>query len=433
MIERTSLASLLLALAACGSTPAQPASPTPAGTPTATGAAVPQTEAQVAVGHFRSPDGMIGLVLDRTDKPKLKVDGQSDIIELTQKEDREHGRLRGYILEAPDGKHPIYISTGGGIRYHRNGDDFDMLFDKKVEALGAATVTGTYVKPKAGWEILSEKLAAISVRKRFPALKAEDSALTDQVGQAIDKATPEMGVHYVSQGATSWLPHMEAAPDSIHGIGYGGVAHTTDDVWLPGKGAGLAKYGGKIAGFFEPDNSFNHTNVMKMKGYPAPLADGTPGLIWEVDSSTAIFVAFDGGRYRIDLTQADKGPGIEMGAGPKASWPTAVQDTLLDITTASQLSKAGALPEQATADLEALDTKWNECTQKAWRAGPQQKLESHKGMGRAMSEAEYKNAIEKVKTGCKKHVQAEEKIFVKLIEERIKTRQALLDKAKAKH
>jgi hypothetical protein len=98
----------------------------------------------------------------------------------------------------------------------------------------------------------------------------------------------------------------------------------------------------------------------------------------------------------------------------------------------SQLSKAGALPEKPTADLEALDTKWNECTQKAWQNGPQKTLESHKGAGRAMSEAEYKNAIEKVKAGCKKHVQAEEKIFVKLVEERSKTRQVLLDKAKAK-
>jgi hypothetical protein len=432
MIERMSLALSLLALAACGSTPPRTTAPTPAA-PSGSSAAVPQTEGQVAVGHFRSPDGMVGLVLDRTDKPKLKVDGQSDIIELTQKEDREHGRLRGYILEAPDGKHPIYLSTHGGIRYHRGGDEFDMLFDKKVEALGAATITGTYVKPKTEWELLSEKLAAVSVRKRFPALKAEDSALPDKVGEAIDKATPDMIVHYVSQGATSWLPHLEAAPDSIHGIGYGGVAHNTDDKWEPGKGPGLAKYGGKMAGFFEPDNSFNHTNVMKMKGYPAPLADNTPGLVWEVDSSTAIFVAFDGGRYRIDLTQAAKGPGLEIGAGPKASWPTAVQDTLLDISLVSQLSKAGALPEKSTADLEALDTKWNECTQKAWRDGPQKRLDSHKGMGRAMSEAEYKNAIEKVKAGCKKHVVAEEKIFLKLIDERIKTRQALLDKAKAKN
>jgi hypothetical protein len=431
MIERTSLALSLLALAACGSTPPRP-TPTPAPASSGSNSSPPQTEAQVSVGHFRSPDGMVGLVLDRTDKPKLRVDGQRDIIELTQREDRDHGTLRGYFLEAPDGKRPIYISTGGGIRYHRGGDKFDMLFDKKVEPLGAATVTGTYVKPKAGWEILDEKLTAISVRKRFPGVKAEDSALPDKVGEAIDKATPDMVVHYVSRSATSWLPHMEPAPDSIHGIGYGGVAYNTDDKWQPGKGAGLAKYGGKVAGFFEPDNTFNHTNVMKMKGYPAPLADNTPGLVWEVDSTTAIFVAFDGGRYRIDLTQADKGPGLETGAGPKTGWPATVQETLLDISVASQLSKAGALPEKPIADLEALDTKWNECTQKAWRDGPQKALESHKGLGRAMSEAEYKSAVEKVKNGCKKHVQEEEKIFVKLIEDRIKARQALLDKAKAK-
>jgi hypothetical protein len=430
MIERTSLALSVVALAACGSSPPPPARATP--TAAAASDALPLTEGQVAVGHFRSPDGMVGLVLDRTGKPKLRIDGERDIVELTQHEDRDHGTLRGYFLEAPDGKRPIYISIGGGIRYRRGRDELRMLFDKQAEPLGAATITGTYVRPKEPWELLNEKLTAISVRKRIPSLTAEDSARPDRVGEAIDKATPDMAVHYVSRGATSWLPSMVAAPDSIRSIGYGGVAHSTDDKWVPGKGAGLAKYGGKLAGFFDPDGTFNHMNVMKMKGYPAPLADGTPGLVWEVDSTTAIFVAFDGGRYRIDLTQADKGPGLEPGAGAKAGWPTSVQDTLLDISIASQLAKAGALPEQATADLEALDTKWNDCTHKAWRDGPQRTLEAHKGLGRAMSEAEYKAAIDKVKTSCKKHVDAAEKIFVKLIEDRQKTRQGLLGKAKAK-
>lgn len=433
MIERTSLALSLAALAACGSSPPRPTPATPtAPASSGTSTTLPQTEAQVAVGHFRSPDGMVGLVLDRTAKPKLRIDGERDIVELTQQEDRDHGKLRGYYLEAPDGKRPIYISTGGGIRYRRAGDEFHMLFDKQAEPLGAATISGTYVRPKEPWELMNEQLTAISVRKRTPSLTAEDSARPDKVGEAIDKATPDMAVHYVSRSATSWLPSLAPAPDSIRGLGYGGVAHTTDEKWQPGKGAGLAKYGGKLAGFFERDGTFNHTNVMKMKGYPAPLVDGTPGLVWEVDGTTAIFVAFDGGRYRIDLTQADKGPGLEPGAGPKPGWPTAVQDTLLDISSASQLANAGALPAQAIAELEALDTSWNDCTQKAWRDGPQKALESHKGLGRAMSEAEYKAAIEKVKRGCKKHVDAEEKIFVKLIEDRVKTRQGLLDKARAK-
>lgn len=43
-----------------------------------------------------------------------------------------------------------------------------------------------------------------------------------------------------------------------------------------------------------------------------------------------------------------------------------------------------------------------------------------------------KAAVAKVKDGCKKHVDDEEKIFVQLVEDRLKTRQALLDKAKAK-
>lgn len=430
MMERTSLAFSIvsgLVLLACGSSP-----PPPASQPSASSASTPQTEAQVSVGHFRSPDGMVGLVLDRTAKPKLKVDGQNDIVELTQKEDRDHGKLRGYFLEAPDGTHPIYITLGGGIRYHRGNDDFSMLFDKKVEPLGSPTVTGTFVPPKAAWEPLAERLTAISVRKKFPDFKAEDSALPAKVGEAIDKATPDMAVHYVSHGATSWLPQNEVTPSSIHGIGYGGVAHNTDETWEPGKGAGLMKYGGKLAGFFAPDNTFNHTNVMKMKGYPAPLVDGTPGLVWEVDHTHAVFVAFDGGRHEINLASSEKGPGLEVGAGPKAQWPATVQHSLLDIESASRLSKVGAIAKEPVAELEALDTKWNECTTKAWKDGPQKQLEAHKGPGPRFSEAELKQALAKVKDGCKKHVDDEEKIFVKLVEERLKARQALLDKAKAK-
>ena len=240
-----------------------------------------------------------------------------------------------------------------------------------------------------------------------------------------------MAVHYVSHGATSYLPSLAVAPDDIHGIGYGGVAHNTDEKWDPA-GKGLAKYGGKMAGFFAPDNNFNHTNVMKMHGYPPPLAENTPGLVWEVDGTTAVFVSFDGGRYQVNLADAEKGPSLEVGAGPKAQWPGAVQHPLLDIATVSTLSKAGALPEKATSDLEALDTKWNECTSKAWKEGPQKALEAHKGPGPRFSEAEYKQAIAKVKDGCKKHVDDEEKIFLQLTEERLKVRQGLLDKAKAK-
>ena len=434
MIERQSLvvASLALLIGCGGGSPPPPAAG-PAATPAGPTGPHP-TGAQVTVGHFRSPDGMVGIVLDRTAGAKLKVDGQNDIVELTQKEDREHGsqKLRGYILEAPDGKKTIYITLSGSIVYHRGRDEFHMGFDKAADPLGAPTVKGTYVAPPKAYEALVASMSAIAVRKAQPQLKAEDAAVPAKVAEAIDKATPAMAVHYVSRGATSYLPTLAVAPESVRGIGYGGVAHQTDDKWEPGKGTGLAKFGGKMAGFFAPDNNFNHTNVMKMAGYPPPLADNTPGLVWEVDGTTAIFVSFDGGRYKVSLSGTDKEPSLEMGAGPKAQWPTTVQHALLDIESVSQLSKTGAIPEKAAADLEALDTKWNECTKKAWKEGPQKAIEAHKGPGRALSEAEFKAGIQKVKDGCKKHVDDEEKIFLALAEERLKARQGLLDKAKAK-
>ena len=33
---------------------------------------------------------------------------------------------------------------------------------------------------------------------------------------------------------------------------------------------------------------------MKLAGYPVPLAEGTPGLVWDVEGTSAVFVTFDG-------------------------------------------------------------------------------------------------------------------------------------------
>src|ERR1700685_3931497 len=120
MLPRWFLASAALPLLACGGEPPPPAAAPPADSSTITGTITPQTPAQHKLAHLKTPDGMITLVLDRTgDKPKYRIDGSPDIIELTQREEREswEHRLEGFYLVAPDGKRPFFLDVGGGITF----------------------------------------------------------------------------------------------------------------------------------------------------------------------------------------------------------------------------------------------------------------------------------------------------------------------------
>lgn len=419
------LFTLALALAACADPP-PPATPTP---PAAAGDADfhGMTPAQIKLAHFKSADGMHGFVLDRSGDPiKYKVDGKDDIVELTQDEDRNRGDLQGYWLTAPDGSRPLYISVGGAIRYFHGRDELPVLPDKKADALGAPTIKGKYVPPKPAYEATVERLKAVSVRVKNPAMKPEDSAKLDKIGEAIAAATADMFVHYVSRGQDSWLPRPVPVPDAFSGIEYGAVAHTTDEKWDPSAKKGLVKWGGKLKGFSHARSQGNHMQVMKMAGYPPKLAEGTPGLVWEVDGTTAVLVTLDGGRYTVDLSAADKGQTLEPGAGPEAKWPAPLQAALLDVHWVSSYAKAGAMPKSAIEALEKLDDEWNTCAQKTWK-GADRKIDT-----RAFTEADRKDWEAKVEKTCKKSVDAQEKLFLKLIEERVKERTALYDKAKAR-
>lgn len=427
---RTTLPSVLAALGllACGGAPTPPETPAaPSATPSAspTGEIRPVTQGQIKVGHFASGDGMVGLVLDRTGpKPKLQMDGDKDIVELTPEEDRHAGELRGHYLRAPDGKARLYVTTGGGIKLFKGRDELWLNSDKTAAPLGAATIAGEPVKEKPVYEDLVKRLTAIAVRAKNPAVTAEDSAKLDKIGEAVDKATPDMFVRYATHEGT-WLPHEVVVPDSVSGVGFGGVAHTTNEPWDK-NAKGLAKWGGKARGFSEYDSRGNHLWVMLREGYPPKLAEGTPGLVWEVDGTRAVFVALDGGRYTIDLSAGDKGTSLDVGAGPVTAWPAPVQHALLGYESVSQLSKVGALPQKATDDLLALDAEWNQCAQKTWK-GAERLVDTGK-----MNEALRKDWLKKVDAACDKSVKKLESTLVALIEQRVKDRQALFEKAKAK-
>jgi hypothetical protein len=420
------LGSLGLGLAnlACGGS-SSPASPATA--PTATGSIRQLTQAQNKVAHYASADGTLGLVLDRSgDKPKYRVDGAADIVELTMQEDRFGGELRGYFLVAPDGKRPIYITVDGSLKYFRGQDELWLNTDKPATALPAATVTGTYVAPKPAYQATLDRLTGVAVRTKLSQFKPEDSASLAKVGDAVSQATADMFVHFASHGSKDYLPSLTLVPESFHGIEFGGVARDTDVKWDP-TAKGLAKYGGKNEGFSSYETpKGNHMQVMKLAGYPPPLADGTPGLVWDLNGTTATFVTLDGGRYNFDLSNADKGANLDAGAGPQSGWPAPLQHPLLDVAAVSSLAKVGALPQKSIDDLLALDQQWTECAAKQW-AGAQRTVDT----GR-FTEADRKDWVKKARTACASSIKKQEAMLVVLIEARNKDRQALMDKAKAR-
>jgi hypothetical protein len=419
------LSAVSVALVACGETP-PPVTPAPA---TSAAAVVPTTPEQLKLAHFITPDGMHGFVLDRSAEPyKLRLDGSTDVVELTKQEDRHAGDLRGYWLLRPDGTRPVYLSKSGGLTLYLGRDEFHVTGDRTVEALPAPTVAGQYVPPKPAYQATVDRLTAVAVRTKLPEMKAEDSAKLDKIGEAMAKATPDMFVHFVARGQDSWVPRQVVVPDGFSGIGFGGVAYKSDDKWEPGqKGAkGLAVFGGKNRGFSTYGSRGNHMQVSTLEGYPPKLADGTPGLVWEVDGTSAVFVTLDGLRFTVDLSAADKGQTLDAGAGPADKWPAPLQYALLDVPMVSSYAKAGAMPQKAIDDLLKLDEEWNLCAQKTWK-GAEKKVDTHQ-----FNEADRKEWTAKVEKACKKHVDAQEKLLVTLIDERLKARKELFEKAKGR-
>jgi hypothetical protein len=384
------------------------------------------TPAQTKVGHFLSADGTTGLVLDRSgEKPKYKLDSGPDIVELTMQDDRFAHELRGYFLVAPDGKRPLYITADGGIKFWRGNDELWMNNDKPAAPLPAATITGTYVPPKPAYQATIDRLTPLTVRSRFAQFKAEDSANLSKAGEAIALATADMFVHYASHGAKDSPPRVVVVPSSFQGISFGGVARDTDTPWDP-KAKGLAKYGGKNEGFSAYDTpKGNHMQVMKLAGYPPALAEGTPGIVWELNGTTAVFVTLDGARYEIGLT-GEKGPSLDPGAGPQSGWSAPLQSPLLDVSDVSSLAKAGALPQKALDDLLALDQQWTVCAATQWAAAQRAVDTGH------FTEADRKDHVKKARASCAATISKQEAMLVQIVEARLTDRQALWDKAKAR-
>lgn len=397
-------------------------------------------EGQLTVAHYVAPDGTKGLVLDRTGGQfKVRMDGDDAIIELTPVEDRDGygGEVRGHFLFTPDDVRMLYVSARGGLTLFTESGELHLSSDKGARPLGAATQPGPPRGETRPYQILNDELAAISVRQKNPKLTSADSSNLAVVAEALRAADASMLVRYRARKGNS-SPSIRWTPSSIDGIGFGGGSHRSDEKWEK-KGSGLAKYGAVIKGYSEPDSRGNHLFVQTMEGYPPPLADNTPGLVWEVDSTTVTFVTLDGARYDIDCgdSAVENGAPIEKGAGAPSGWPAPLQHSLVGITEVTALAKAGAVPAERGGELIAIDDEWNACAQKVWKRAKNDidrlkaaNIDWSARSGR--TELLLEKWSETVRKDCRGASSKLERSLLQFIEARNKERLALFETAKAR-
>jgi hypothetical protein len=406
------------------------------------------------LGHYASPDGFVGLVLDRTgDKPKLKIDKTNDVIELFLEDALDRGNKVGTWMNGPDGKHWLFLSVEGGFGYikpeargnssAREVERFatPLSRDGDADKLGEATQKGIATPPpaKTPYDLAEEKLTAMSVVKKWPQMKPEDSGNLAKVEEAIKAADASVLVRVSAKGAekAAWAPASPYIGNTNQSLGGRVSGYPSDTPWDK-NGKGLAKYGGELAArvaYGDPSRLRTQT----LKGWPAPLAAGTPGLIWMVDGTTVVFVTLDGGRYHLELsgTPDKDGLPVDMGAGSPASWPAPIQHALVDVDSIRGFAKGGAVAEKVGKDIEAVDDGYWSCVNNVWAEGKKEadKIEASqdpldKKAGKMSSIP--KRYEEKAKKDCEGTKKKVEEALVKFIEDRIKERQAVYEKSKAR-
>ena len=421
---------LVAGVSACAAKPgptssSQPVAATPSAQPE-DGTLRPLTQGQVKLAHYATGDGLAGFVLDRTATPaKLQIDGEQDIIELTLEEERKGGELTGHYLVAPDGRRHLFLGTEGSITWYRGRDEARVNSDRAAAALPAATVTGTYVRPRPAYEAVVADLAKIAVRSKNKDARSEDASDLAKIEKALLAADAAMFVRFQSRGATSFLPRIQPAPANISGLGYGRSDFVTAEDEAK-RHTRLAKLGGVVLGYSMPRSQGNHIIVEAVSGQEHALVDGTPGIIWETDESSATFVALDGGRYHVSLVDADTGPTIVRGAGLESAWPKPAQDAFFDVTFLSALAKVGVVPQKTVDEVTAADDEWNTCAQRTWK-GADAAIDSGKA-----TVAVLKDWAKKVTKACRKSLDKQETLMVAAIEARAKQRRDLFERAKAR-
>jgi hypothetical protein len=450
---RFSVLKLTLTLAtgvACSSS-----TPSTNNTPTKGDAASDEAIPPTKLGHYASPDGFTAFTLDRTgDKPKLQMDKSTDVVELFLEDALDKGTKVGTFLNGPDGRAWLFIGEGGDFIFIPDGKrgelaarDVDRIGvrvsrDADAKPLGAATKVGVASPPtaKTPWDIASEKLTAITVRKKFSQFKPEDSGNLAKVEEALKLVDASMLVRVTAKGAESarWSPASPYIGDVQQGLG-GEVGGFPSDKPFEKNGKGLAKFGGEIGGAYIEFGSPSRLKTRTLKGWPPPLAAGTPGVLWMTDSSTLVFVTFDGGRYHLSLPSNPDSEGmpVEMGAGPASGWPAPLQHELVNVDTIRGFAKGSAVPAKTGTDIEAVDDGWWSCVNKTWENGKKEidKIEATSAdMNTKFGKATgvRKTHEQKAEKDCASHKKKLEDALVAFIEARSKERTALYDRVKGR-
>lgn len=399
----------------------------------------PITNGQLQVAHYASGDGTIGVVLDRSGKtPKIKIDGEKEIVELTMVEDANTGGRRGWYLKSPDGRNVLYLSTHGSIKIFRGRDTFSLSSDAPAKPLPAATVAGQWVAPKSEHDKHVEALTPLALRTKNPQFTSEDSSNLAKVSEAIGVVTPDMLVRLTEHGAkhARWAPASPYIGTTQHAGGSFGL-NPSQTPWADTKAkGGLAKWGGELDHDHIEFNRPSRSQMFALKGWPAPLGAGTPGFIWELHGGTVVFMTLDGGRYHVHVG-SDPTPIVEKGAGPQASWPAPLQHALLDMDAVRLFAKAKAIPEATAKEIESLDDGYFECINKVWKSAKEEsdKIEAsaasaNEKWGRLSGVA--KSAELKAPKQCAPELKKLEARFVTLIDGRNTERNAIWEKSKAK-
>lgn len=418
----TKIACIAFALGGCGSSAAnEPASAPSDDAVKVTGA----TPGQIKLGRFISPDGRRAIVVDRTGaKAKLQVDGSSEIVELTEAERRSRGEFEGTDYVDPNGKTRLFISKFGSLAYFDKSDEYPMNYEKSAVALGTPTLFGAPKQEQAAWKAQSIELQGKSIVVKHPELTALDASNLKKVELAYAKADAGTFMKYVETNKEGWTPRLDVAPQNVNGPGFGRQQWMTDEVELA-RHKKLAAYGAVINGYSDVGRG-NHI-VAEAKDHRAPLANGTPGLIWSVDDNSVTFVSFDGGRYVIDIaSDRDKGSKLVAALGPDSSWPKPVQDAFIDYTDLGRLAKVGGAPQASVDELSKIDDQWNECSQKVWKPAAA-KIEIHK-----FRPEDAKALSVKTQAACRQYLDQFETSLVRVIDQRKVERAALFEKAKAR-
>lgn len=414
------------ALAACG-----PATPS-AATPDAPGSTDKNARPSLKLAHFTTGDEAVGFVFDQTGAtPKLRMDGSNDIVELTPEIEMRGPFKAGTAYWTPGGDRVLYIDRYGHVTLYTETGPQSVYAKGKPSPLGTATVTGQYTPPKSNADLRAERYSALAIRTKMSGYQPEDSGNLKKVALALAQADRAMFVQFVGS-ASRWVPASPMIGISEHSLGVG--KYTAKKKYDP-KAKGLEGFGATIDPH-APLGERGRLTLVPLDGFPKPLAHGTPGVIWEVNGSTAVFVTLDGGRYHIALGEEDP---FAAGLPPVADWPKPLQHSLLDDEAIEYFAKAKIMTKATEKSVLSHFAAYGDCTEAHWKEGERamdalddemadEKLTWADRQARLRKVArKYRDSVE---AKCKPHIEALEKALLNQIDRRDRERLRLYEATK---